>query len=111
MRRCRNARFHRGIVKLSCYLPDFGDEQQSKSLPQAQVPPQIISHAVWLYHRCSLSFRDMECGYGCSSNPATPERRLHPRTIKLTTPTRGNDRAPTRGNVFHTNLAVLCPKP
>ena len=23
-------------------------------------PPQIISHAVWLYHRCSLSFRDVE---------------------------------------------------
>jgi putative transposase len=23
-------------------------------------PPQIISHAVWLYHRFSLSFRDVE---------------------------------------------------
>ncbi len=26
-----------GIVKLSCYLPDFGDEQQCESLPQTQV--------------------------------------------------------------------------
>jgi putative transposase len=23
-------------------------------------PPQIISHAVWLYYRFSLSFRDVE---------------------------------------------------
>jgi putative transposase len=23
-------------------------------------PPQIISHAVWLYHRFALSFRDIE---------------------------------------------------
>ena len=23
-------------------------------------PPQIISHAVWLYHRFTLSFRDIE---------------------------------------------------
>jgi putative transposase len=23
-------------------------------------PPQIISHAVWLYHRFPLSFRDVE---------------------------------------------------
>ncbi len=25
-------------------------------------PPEIISHAVWLYHRFSLSFRDVEEG-------------------------------------------------
>ena len=23
-------------------------------------PPEIISHAVWLYHRFTLSFRDVE---------------------------------------------------
>ena len=23
-------------------------------------PPEIIAHAVWLYHRCGLSFRDVE---------------------------------------------------
>jgi putative transposase len=23
-------------------------------------PPQVISHAVWLYHRFTLSFRDVE---------------------------------------------------
>jgi hypothetical protein len=28
---------HAGIVKLSCCLPDFGDEQQSESLPQTPV--------------------------------------------------------------------------
>ena len=25
-----------------------------------QFPPEIISYAVWLYHRFSLSFRDVE---------------------------------------------------
>ena len=25
-----------------------------------RVPPEIISHAVWLYHRYCLSFRDVE---------------------------------------------------
>ena len=25
-----------------------------------RVPPEIITHAVWLYHRFSLSFREVE---------------------------------------------------
>ncbi len=23
-------------------------------------PPEVISHAIWLYHRCTLSGRDIE---------------------------------------------------
>jgi len=33
---------------------------QSLSYRGYRFPPQIISHAVWLYHRFSLSFRDVE---------------------------------------------------
>ena len=32
----------------------------STSYRRHRFPPQIISHAVWLYHRFSLSFRDVE---------------------------------------------------
>ena len=32
----------------------------SKQYRRHRFPPQIISHAVWLYHRFSLSFRDVE---------------------------------------------------
>ena len=32
----------------------------SSSYRRHRFPPQIISHAVWLYHRFSLSFRDVE---------------------------------------------------
>jgi putative transposase len=32
----------------------------STSYRRHRYPPQIISHAVWLYHRFSLSFRDVE---------------------------------------------------
>ena len=28
--------------------------------PRYRVPPAIISHAVWLYYRFTLSFRDVE---------------------------------------------------
>ena len=42
-------------------------------------PPEIISHAVWLYHRFGLSFRDVEdllaqrgitCRSGCGGTTA-----------------------------------------
>ena len=33
---------------------------QSTMYRNHRFPPQIISHAVWLYHRFSLSFRDVE---------------------------------------------------
>jgi transposase-like protein len=37
-------------------------------------PPEIISHAIWLYHRFGLSFRDVEdllarCSRGEISRP------------------------------------------
>jgi putative transposase len=32
----------------------------SASYRRHRYPPQIIAHAVWLYHRFSLSFRDVE---------------------------------------------------
>ena len=45
-----------GIVNLaSCW--------QSYRMPSYRgyrFPPEIISHAVWLYHRFALSFRDVE---------------------------------------------------
>ena len=33
---------------------------QAPSYRGYRFPPDIISHAVWLYHRFSLSFRDVE---------------------------------------------------
>jgi len=33
---------------------------RAKQYRRHRFPPQIISHAVWLYHRFSLSFRDVE---------------------------------------------------
>ena len=33
---------------------------RTPSYRRHRFPPQIISHAVWLYHRFSLSFRDVE---------------------------------------------------
>ena len=35
--------------------------KNQKSMYQGyRFPPEMISHAVWLYHRFSLSFRDVE---------------------------------------------------
>ena len=46
-----------GIVKLAC----VGDTGSVKSLYRDHhFPPEIISHPVWLYHRFTLSFRDVE---------------------------------------------------
>ena len=48
-----------GIVKLSPSPVDCGNEHAP--LPRIPIPPpEIISHAVWLYPRFSLSFRDVE---------------------------------------------------
>jgi transposase-like protein len=47
-------------------------------------PPEIIAHAVWLYHRFALSFRDVEellfakaSSRGCRSLTARTGRALH----------------------------------
>ena len=41
---------------------------QPPSYRRYRFPPDIISHAVWLYHRFGLSFRDVEI---CSPNAAS----------------------------------------
>ena len=47
---------HRGIVNLaSCW-----QSYRRPSYRGYRFPPDIISHAVWLYHRFALSFRDVE---------------------------------------------------
>ena len=47
----------RGIVKLT----SVGDNRPMGSLYRRhRFPPEIISHAVWLYHRFTLSLRDVE---------------------------------------------------
>jgi hypothetical protein len=49
-----------GIVKLA---RSEQTEQMKTNLPSYRgyrFPPDIISHAVWLYHRFCLSFRDVE---------------------------------------------------
>ena len=46
-----------GIVKLT----SVGDNRPMESQYRGhRFPPEIISHAVWLYHRFTLSFRDVE---------------------------------------------------
>ena len=47
-----------GIVKLTA----VGDNRLMKSLYRRhrRFPPEIICQAVWLYHRFTLSFRDVE---------------------------------------------------
>jgi hypothetical protein len=46
-----------GIVNLrhSSWMPD-----DVAHYPRYRFPPAIISHAVWLYYRFTLSFRDVE---------------------------------------------------
>ena len=35
-------------------------DNSTPSYRRHRFPPEIISHAVWLYHRFCLSFRDVE---------------------------------------------------
>ena len=49
-----------GIVKLGRRLAELGDDEPPASYHRYRFPPEIISHAVWLYHRFCLSFRDTE---------------------------------------------------
>ena len=46
-----------GLVKFLL----VGDDRSVKSFYRGhRFPPEIISHAVWLYYRFTLSFRDVE---------------------------------------------------
>ncbi len=59
-----NGSFYRmsagGIVKLSCGWQSRPMTSQPPSYRGYRFPPEIISHAVWLYYRFGLSFRDVE---------------------------------------------------
>ena len=50
----------RGTVKFSGRVADLVDETRRAELPRIPLPLEIISHAVWLYHRFGVSFRDVE---------------------------------------------------
>ena len=50
-----------GTVKFSESVADLADKTRHAELPWISIsPPEIISHAVWLYHRFGVSFRDVE---------------------------------------------------
>jgi hypothetical protein len=42
------------------WLAESADEEPAPSYHGYRFPAEIISHAVWLYHRFCLSFRDAE---------------------------------------------------
>ena len=41
-------------------VAEWANAQSGPELPGYRFPSEIISHAVWLYHRFALSFRDVE---------------------------------------------------
>jgi transposase-like protein len=54
-----------GIVKLRSYHREWqkggmNDTRSTLRYPGFRFPAEIIGHAVWLYHRFTLSFRDIE---------------------------------------------------
>ena len=49
-----------GVVKLSRKWQSSATTSQPPSYRGYRCPPEIISHAVWLYYRFGLSFRDVE---------------------------------------------------
>ena len=61
----RQRRHRRGIVKLRPYHREWqkggmNDTRSTLRYPGFRFPAEIIGHAVWLYHRFTLSFRDIE---------------------------------------------------
>ena len=49
-----------GIVNLTRVWQSGKHEKANIQLPTSSLSPDIISHAVWLYHRFGLSFREVE---------------------------------------------------
>ena len=49
-----------GFLKLSRSQRERGCQGMTVSYKGHRFPPEIISHAVWLYHQICLSFRDVE---------------------------------------------------
>ena len=41
-------------------VAEWANDEPRAELSRISIPPEIISHAVWLYHRFCLSFRDAE---------------------------------------------------
>ena len=50
----------RGTVKLRPQVAEYADDEPAAQLSRIPIPSEIISHAVWLYYRFGLSFRDVE---------------------------------------------------
>ena len=61
--------FVAGHCQIEAQLVESADGEPVAQLPRISLSPEIISLAVWLYHRLCLSFRDV----GRSARPA---RRL-----------------------------------
>ena len=49
-----------GIVRLRARVAQWANEQPPPIYHGYRFPSEIISHAVWLYYRFALSFRDVE---------------------------------------------------
>ncbi len=49
-----------GIVNLTDFWQTGGMKHKTPSYQRHRFPSEIISHAVWLYHRFCLSFREVE---------------------------------------------------
>ena len=47
-------------VRLRSKISEYRNEQSRPSYHGYRFPAEIIAHAVWLYFRFSLSFRDVE---------------------------------------------------
>ena len=47
-----------GAVTFSGSVADVADEERPPELPWISISPEIMSHAVWLYHRFGVRFRD-----------------------------------------------------
>jgi len=50
----------KGFVKLSRVWQTAAMKNKTPSYQRHRFPSEIISHAVWLYHRFCLSFREVE---------------------------------------------------
>ena len=62
VRRPRTARSVTQTVRMrflvGTSVADVADEERPPELPWISISPEIMSHAVWLYHRFGVRFRD-----------------------------------------------------
>ena len=98
---------------------------QSPSYHGYRLPPEIISHAVWLYHRFCVSFRDVEdllalrdvtvayetIRQWCQTYGRDDARRLRRRRGRMgNTSCRHRPRVPLRGTVKLTKTRLTGPQ-